>query len=434
MTQLELQYEYMRNRGEMAQICRQNETATYEFWDLFYRQYCLRTKMEGEVLIADDPYIDRFDGCNIYYPKEQLNSENGKWVVLVFHELTRTGAPIVLLDLGIELMKMGYFVVAVAHRDDGLKTEILNAGIPLILNKDVLNPNIDSKELFAFDGLVEHACLTIVCTCVLVNWIRRYNGSKHKILWWIHEASVSLHDFAGRFPKRIQDNIQIYCVGEYVQEWLLKYGKQYQAEIFNYGVHDILDKTKISERNDAKVRFVMVGTLTKRKAQDVFVNAIELLPMKYLKMAEFIIIGKKTTEKCVSMVLDLAERYENVRYIEELPRNEIFDLYRKIDCVVCPSREDPMPVVLTEGMALEKVCICSTETGTKAFIKEGVNGFVCRSNDAQDLAEKLKYIIDNKNDLIKIGKEGRKIYEREFSMESFHKRIREKIIDNIINK
>ena len=93
-----------------------------------------------------------------------------------------------------------------------------------------------------------------------------------------------------------------------------------------------------------------------------------------------------------------------------------------------------MPVVLTEGMALEKVCICSTETGTKAFIKEGVNGFVCRSNDAQDLAEKLKYIIDNKNDLIKIGKEGRKIYEREFSMESFHKRIREKIIDNIINK
>ena len=39
MTQLELQYEYMRNRGEMAQICRQNETATYEFWDLFYRQY-----------------------------------------------------------------------------------------------------------------------------------------------------------------------------------------------------------------------------------------------------------------------------------------------------------------------------------------------------------------------------------------------------------
>lgn len=219
-----------------------------------------------------------------------------------------------------------------------------------------------------------------------------------------------------------------------MQEWLLKYGKQYQAEIFNYGVHDILDKTKISERNDAKVRFVMVGTLTKRKAQDVFVNAIELLPMKYLKMAEFIIIGKKTTEKCVSMVLDLAEKYENVRYIEELPRKEIFDLYRKVDCVVCPSREDPMPVVLTEGMALEKVCICSTETGTKAFIKEGINGFVCRSNDAQDLAEKLKYIIDNKNDLIKIGKEGRKIYEREFSMESFHKRIREKIIDNIINK
>ena len=151
-------------------------------------------------------------------------------------------------------------------------------------------------------------------------------------------------------------------------------------------------------------------------------------------MAELIIIGKKTTEKCVCMVLDLADRYENVRYIEELPRKEIFDLYRKVDCVVCPSREDPMPVVLTEGMALEKVCICSTETGTKAFIKEGVNGFVCRSNDAQDLAEKLKYIIDNKNDLIKIGKEGRKIYEREFSMESFHKRIREKIIDNIINK
>ena len=178
----------------------------------------------------------------------------------------------------------------------------------------------------------------------------------------------------------------------------------------------------------------MVGTLTKRKAQDVFVNAIKLLPSKYLNKAEFIIIGKKTIEKCVSMVLDLAEKYENVKYIEELPREKIFDLYRTVDCVVCPSREDPMPVVLTEGMALEKVCICSTETGTKAFIKDGVNGFICHSNDAQDLSEKLKYIIDHKEDLRQIGKRGRKIYEEEFSMASFHKRIKEKIIDDIINQ
>lgn len=434
MTQLELQYEYMRNRHEMAQICRQEGTTTYGFWDLFYQQYCLRTKMEQQLLIEDDPYVDIFDGCSIYYPDNRLNSEKGKWIVLVFHELTRTGAPIVLLDLGIELMKMGYFVVAVAHQDDGLKADILKAGIPLVLNKNVLRPDIDSEEIFAFDGLIQHASLTVICTCVLVNWIRRYNGSEHKILWWIHEASVSLHDFAGRFPKEIQNNVWMYCVGEYVQQWLLRYGKQYQAEIFNYGVHDILDVQKQATREDNKVRFVMVGTLTKRKAQDVFVNAIKLLPSKYLNKAEFIIIGKKTIEKCVSMVLDLAEKYENVKYIEELPREKIFDLYRTVDCVVCPSREDPMPVVLTEGMALEKVCICSTETGTKAFIKDGVNGFICRSNDAQDLSEKLKYIIDHKEDLRQIGKRGRKIYEEEFSMASFHKRIKEKIIDDIINQ
>lgn len=434
MNQLELQYQYMKNRQMMSKMCLETGTASYDFWDLFHKQFFLRLQIQGELLIKDSSYIDRYDGCEICYPQQSDNPKEGKWIVLVFHELTRTGAPIVLLDLGIELMKMGYFVIALAHKDDGLKKDILKAGIPVIMNPSVRKEDIDSWETFAFDGLVEHASLTVVCTCVLVNWIRRYNGSDHKILWWLHEASASLHDFARRFPKKIHENVRMYCVGEYVRQWLLRYGKQYQAEVFNYGVHDILEGKEPVIREDQKVKFVMVGTLTKRKAQDIFVKAIELLPESYMEQAEFTIIGKKTLQPCVKMVEELAKKEENVQYIQELPRDEIFKLYREIDCVVCPSREDPMPVVLTEAMALEKTCICSDETGTKAFIQDGVNGFVCRSNDAQDLSDKMKYVIDHRKDLPRIGKEGRKIYQREFSIDSFRRRIKKQIIEQIIEE
>ena len=50
--------------------------------------------------------------------------------------------------------------------------------------------------------------------------------------------------------------------------------------------------------------------------------------------------------------------------------------------LISPSRDDPMPVVMTEGLMLQKICLCSTNCGTADYIEDGKNGFVFQSENA----------------------------------------------------
>ena len=91
--------------------------------------------------------------------------------------------------------------------------------------------------------------------------------------------------------------------------------------------------------------------------------------------------------------------------------------------VVCPSREDPLPIVMTEAMMYRKPCIASDSTGTADYIKDGINGFVCKTEDSEDLCEKMRYFIHHQEKIEIMGKEARKVYEEYFTMDKFADRL-----------
>ena len=87
---------------------------------------------------------------------------------------------------------------------------------------------------------------------------------------------------------------------------------------------------------------------------------------------------------------------------------EIQTLYKAIDVVVCPSYEDCLPIVLTEGFMNSKVCIASDNTGTVHFITEKVNGLVCKAGDVDSIEECMEWCLSNRDKLPEIGKNTRK--------------------------
>ena len=112
-----------------------------------------------------------------------------------------------------------------------------------------------------------------------------------------------------------------------------------------------------------------------------------------------------------------------VIYAGLLDIDEMQVLYEKIDVVVCPSREDPLPVVLTEGMMNKKLCIMSDNTGTASLIKHKQNGLICKTGDVESLAEQIRWVIYNTEKLEAFAERGRRLYESVFSIDVFEKRI-----------
>ena len=196
--------------------------------------------------------------------------------------------------------------------------------------------------------------------------------------------------------------------------------------------HDAADKNLQNKKENLVV--AIIGTIEYRKAQDILLDAIIKMPIKYKSKIKIIIVGKpfKQSISFAEKVKILRNQIENIEWIYEMSQKELDVFYKDIDVLVCPSRDDPMPIVVTQAMMHEKVCIVSEHVGQAEFIEESENGFVIPNEDSSKLMDILMWLLDNREQCALIGKASRKIYEKEFSEEIMERQL-SKILREMCN-
>ena len=88
-------------------------------------------------------------------------------------------------------------------------------------------------------------------------------------------------------------------------------------------------------------------------------------------------------------------------------------------CLVVPSLSEGLPRVILEAMALAKPVIASRVGGIPELIEDGVNGFLFEVGNVQELAEKLRTLLSNKEMAVEMGKHGRELVRGRFSNEKY---------------
>lgn len=387
--------------------------------------YCLKRwgKYLGRDMYFTDSMKEMFYGdfgykYKMYFPENIINNtKSSKDILFVSHELTRTGAPVVLKDMVKVALESGYFPVVICPTDGPLKQEYLEMGVTVIIDESFI------KEHWMFEHFARNFDLVVMNTLACSSAINLLENSLPPILWWIHEGSFAIDSLKHKIPKRIGKNVKVFCGGEYALKHFKNLGLKCETNILNYGVEDniIINSNRA---NSNKIKFIVAGTYEKRKGQDIFVKAIQLLEEKYKGKAEYIFIGNVLDEHIFNCAKNAAKDNSDIKILKTVTREELFSIYEDVTCVVSPSRDDPMPVVMTEAMMMSKICICSSNTGTSDYIIDGKNGFVFKNEDADELSKKIKYIIDNNDKLENLRKESRKIYEENFSIDSFKEKVK----------
>ena len=357
--------------------------------------------------------------------------ESKKNILLVSHDMSMTGAPVALHYAARALKKRGDFVVVLSPYDGNMKKEILSDNIPVIIDHSIESGHFWITFADNFD-------LIIVSTLVQYKMISNLEKLNKPIIWWVHEAksNYSAMNLDKKLPDTLNENIHVYCGGDYAKDILKGFRPSYKTDILLYGVSEyVLEQNKIYyklENPENKMIFLSVGTFEFRKGQDLLAKAITEMPVEYLEKIKFIFVGKAADKKIYDDVFAVSKKYpDSVEMIEYLSRDEIRDLYQQSDCIICSSRDDPMPVFMTECMILSKILICSENTGTASLIEDKKSGFIFHNDSYKELLKIIIYIIQNKNSLEDIKKNARKIYENYFSEEVFEKNIY-KIVDKFI--
>jgi GT2 family glycosyltransferase len=375
-----------------------------------------------------------------HLPENWDSPKNSKGTILIIsHELSQTGAPMVVATTARTLKNQGFFVIVASFKEGPVLYDILSDDIPVVIDQNLANyrwrlpDEVPQVISHSFKSVMYEFDLVIINSFVCHNIVNCYNGTTVPIIWWLHEGRTSFENGTYRYmPKKLGNNIHVLCVGKYVQNTLKKFGINYESEILLYGVEDTY--TPLREKLTEKVRFIFPGSFEKRKNQKLLFEAIQLLSEEAKEKSEFICIGPYWDQTFYDQLKQQAEKIKNLTLLEPIPHDKLMDLYDTCDCVVVPSIDDPMPVVLTEGMMLSKILLCSNMTGTAYYIKDGVNGYIFDCNDAKTLAEKLEFIIRYRDQHDDMKREARKLYEEHFSMAAFTENLLLKVNDCITPK
>ena len=363
---------------------------------------------------------DKLRGSFSFYCGEKKLHIKKQKVLIITTDLNYNGGTMAAVYAGKELQKRGYGVILAAPGgNDAFIQETVREGLSIMICQAL--PYLFEEELSfveQFDFIFVNVFQMIACA---------FEISRFKpVIWWIHEPSqlyqANLEQFDEFTAGDWMGRLHIYAVSRIAQRNFNCYFPDRIKDTLAYGIPDKKEHMVQLEKK-TKIIFAVIGTVITMKGQDIFLEAIHKINDSKKIGAEFWLIGEiQESSYCNYIKQEIVKEF-SVKLLGEMTREEIQNAYTQIDVLVCPSREDSLPIVVTEAMMYAKVCIVSDLIGMADYISHGENGLICKTGDAEDLAEKINWVFQNKDKLQQIGANARLVYEKYFTMECFGDRL-----------
>jgi len=172
---------------------------------------------------------------------------------------------------------------------------------------------------------------------------------------------------------------------------------------------------------DNKVTILFVGGIMPRKGLEYLIKAANTI-INHLSYANalFLLVGSYEASEYTDRVVKLIQDYgleKSVKMTGFVDADELAKLQMACDIFVLPSLEEGFGMVLTEAMAFSKPVIGTNVGGILTQIGDGWNGLLVEPGNEADLAEKIRYLVDHPEERLRMGANGRKRAEDEFSWE-----------------
>ncbi|OQW96717.1 MAG: hypothetical protein BWK74_07890 [Desulfobacteraceae bacterium A6] len=119
-----------------------------------------------------------------------------------------------------------------------------------------------------------------------------------------------------------------------------------------------------------------------------------------------------------------AKASENFKFVGHLSKETLEDFYAGCRMIILPSTcFEGLPFVLVETMLRGITVVCSRIGGLPEIVEDGVTGFLFEPGNADELADKIRYIWDRPNLCSKMGQAGREKALREYSPDRYYERL-----------
>jgi glycosyltransferase involved in cell wall biosynthesis len=242
------------------------------------------------------------------------------------------------------------------------------------------------------------------------------------VIWYIHETLV-----AARVIKQVwQANTALHLARLIVVPTeqaarLLKGATQTRIVTVPYGIPDAAQFVSKEKKKGKTISFAALGSFEARKGQDVLIDAISQLDPVTRSKTSFKLAGRVLDRQFFKQIQKRVTKFKNVELIESPDQERALQLLTNADALICPSRDETMPITIIEAARSGKAIISTDVGGIAEWIRHGLNGLLVPAENPAALADAIARCGQDRELLDRLGAAARRTYERHFTLDRFTK-------------
>jgi glycosyltransferase involved in cell wall biosynthesis len=362
-------------------------------------------------LHTDSPAPIRMSGRN----DSQAVIETSADLLFVSHDLSLSGAPMMLFHAAAWCRRHGMFIAVIAPEDGPLREKFEAEGIPLIID-----PLVETEHE-SFAAFARHFDCVVANTIRTSAVVRALKKEEVPVVWWLHEpGSVGEHYL--REERKLRAAMPLADLLLAPSERTASIYRPYTESPVKCLQNSIPDLGGAAPQGpaSASLRFLLLASVEPRKGQDIFVKALAQLPKEIQKAAHFEIAGRILDPDFWPTIDAIARSLENLTVTGAVSHADALDKLAAADVIVSPSRDEAMPTVtILEAMSLGRAIITSNVGGAAEAFADGENALLVRPESPEELAAAIRRLIEKPRLVEDLGRKARATYEESFTIERF---------------
>jgi glycosyltransferase involved in cell wall biosynthesis len=154
---------------------------------------------------------------------------------------------------------------------------------------------------------------------------------------------------------------------------------------------DLFYPSQVPEKTESKssIDFLIVARLIPFKKHSDLLQAFARAHKKSDKTLTLSILGEGALKEKIKEQIKALGIEESIHFLEKVPHAELGKTYYKYDCLILPSENEPIGMVVPEAMASGLPVIVSDTVGAKDYVLNGENGYIFETGNIDDLAKKM---------------------------------------------
>lgn len=202
------------------------------------------------------------------------------------------------------------------------------------------------------------------------------------------------------------------------EEALNRHGyKEENIDIVLHGVSErFAEPITETKRKELKVRFGIpegktvigiVGSIQPRKGHQFLLKAVGNLETREKDNIHLVFCGNPIGTEDEIWINNEIQKYKLSNKVTIIPHTDPLDVYRCLDILCLPSVWEGFALVTVEAMLAGNCVLRSDVQGAKEQIQNGITGFTFKSQDVDDLREKLQFIISHPDEIKAVALAGK---------------------------